>query len=103
MEDLFHKIFCVNQKRRITFSKIRQHPVFSSFFPVSLHFYTESLSVIEVKNRLQEKAIELSAERLSAPTTICVLKSVKFFAEKEQLLKLELNEVYFLAEVVEEF
>lgn len=33
MEDLFKKIFNENTQKRITFSEIRQHPVFGKYFP----------------------------------------------------------------------
>lgn len=33
VEDLFRKIFRIDQEKRITFSEIRQHPVFAAYFP----------------------------------------------------------------------
>jgi serine/threonine protein kinase len=34
VEDLFRKMFEVDPIKRITFSEIRQHPVFAKHFPV---------------------------------------------------------------------
>ncbi len=34
MEDLFKKIFNTSDDDRITFAKIREHPLFAKYFPV---------------------------------------------------------------------
>lgn len=34
MEDLFKRIFNPNADDRITFAKIREHPIFAKYFPV---------------------------------------------------------------------
>lgn len=65
VEDLFRKIFRIDQEKRITFSEIRQHPVFAPFFPkpspeskilYNTKFKSSFLSKGKIKNRLQEKA-----------------------------------------------
>ncbi len=81
VEDLFRKIFRVDQEKRITFSEIRQHPVFAAFFPkpspeskilYQTKFKSSFLAKGKMKNKLQEKASELAKERLGIPSSICI-------------------------------
>jgi serine/threonine protein kinase len=85
VEDLFRKIFRLDQEKRITFSEIRQHPVFIKNFPKSspeslILYKTKFKSAfltkgkghqMESNKKLNLKVGELK-ERLSIPSTICM-------------------------------
>lgn len=61
VEDLFKKIFNTNADDRITFSQIRQHPLFAKYFPVldnasKILYGKKFQSKILMKGKEQKKA-----------------------------------------------
>lgn len=110
MEDLFRKMFAVNIDKRITFAEIRQHPVFRDCFPnpsaESKILYNNKFTsgrqkkgLRGVENKLGQKLNEIQHGLLSS---VVDEEAVAELPRERELLKLEVEEIGFLWNMVEE-
>lgn len=61
VEDLFKKIFNPNSDDRITFAKIREHPLFAKYFPVA-----DNASKILYGKKFQSKIVQKAKEGIKS-------------------------------------
>jgi serine/threonine protein kinase len=93
IEDLFKKIFELDPDRRITFSDIRKHPVFSKLFPViqeaskilySKKFQPSKIIKGGVGKKVPEKKID-EEDNIRGTMSIIRKKDKQYPMEKEIL------------------
>lgn len=102
VEDLFKKMFRIDKEKRINFSEIRLHPVFTKYFPKAsmesqILYGQKFKSSLQKKgkltNKLKSKAEEIAKEReekLSVPSVICIQDEEKEFSKEKLILSLEM-------------
>ena len=110
IEDLFKKMFSAKVEKRITFSEIRQHPVFLKHFPQAseeskilyMTKFKSSRLKKEVKNTLKDKVGKLQKKDSLGTSWISAIDEEGDFTKEKEIVKSEYEEIRFLWCMVED-
>ena len=109
VEDLFSKMFEVDPDKRITFSEIREHSLFSKHFPM-----VTPASKILYANKFKSKIVQQSGKKeLTIPhvsdedniraSVSRIAKVDKKFPKEKEILERKKDEIDFLKENADDF